>query len=368
MTGMEPDNGSEKEILCRDEACKRAEDHRKSGQQDPFPKVPPSLLSAEHIEKYVMATGAIAPFYTGGGRKSRLKNASYEGRIGKHAYVYDSQGMLKSLDIRDELTVKANSIVFVECDLDFRLPDYLALRFNLQIRHVHRGLLLGTGPLVDPGYRGKLCIPLHNLTDEDYSIPLDDGLIWIEFTKTTAGWKCTDGPVGRAAGDSNKGDVEPSGRPPLDEGKEYWNTREFVERAAAPRKPIGVNVPIRSSFTNVIDRVIDAESRANQAEKNATGAKNEASRLRGDITLGGIITAIVLVVGIAGFIVTVYSSLAPRVDRLQSRISDIESVSKDNELQNLHSVTRELEEEIKALRTRVEELEQGATAGGRSSE
>ena len=241
MTGLEPNTGPEEEILSPVDARKRAEDHRDSGQHDPFPEIPPSLLAAEHIKKYVMATGAIAPFYTGGGRHSRLKNASYEGRIGEHAYVYNSQGMLKNLDFQDELTVKANSIVFVECDLDFRLPDCLALRFNLQIRHVHRGLLLGTGPLVDPGYWGKLCIPLHNLTDEDYSIPLDDGLIWVEFTKTTVGWKRTDGPESRAADEGDSEGADHPGRPPLDEGKEYWTVREFIERAAAPRKPPGVN-------------------------------------------------------------------------------------------------------------------------------
>ena len=32
-------------------------------QPDPFPKVPPSLLSAKHIKDYVLKTGAIAPFY-----------------------------------------------------------------------------------------------------------------------------------------------------------------------------------------------------------------------------------------------------------------------------------------------------------------
>ena len=127
-------------------------------------------------------------------------------------------------------------------------------------------------------------------------------------------------------------------------------------------------MPIRSSISKVINRAEKAESNAELARKSATDAKDEASRMRWNITLGGILTALALVIGIAAFIVTVYSSLAPRVDRLQSRISDIESVSKDDGLQNLHSVTRELEDEVKALRTRVEELEQGATAGGRSSE
>ena len=179
-------SNEEREEMSRDEARKRAEKYRDSDQSDPFPWIRPSLLSAEDIRKYVLNTGAIAPFYAGGGRHSRLKKASYEGRIGKCAYRYNKVGMLESIPLENELKIGANSIVFVECDLDFRLPEFIALRFNLQIRHVHRGLLLGTGPLVDPGYWGKLCIPLHNLTDEDYSIPLGDGLIWIEFTKTTA--------------------------------------------------------------------------------------------------------------------------------------------------------------------------------------
>jgi hypothetical protein len=65
----------------------------------------------------------------------------------------------------------------------FRLPEYIALRFNLRITHVHRGILLGTGPLIDPGFYGKLMIPLHNLTSNDYIFYGGEGLIWIEFTK-----------------------------------------------------------------------------------------------------------------------------------------------------------------------------------------
>ncbi len=59
----------------------------------------------------------------------------------------------------------------------------MALRFNLKITNVHRGIILGTGPLVDPGYEGKLLIPLHNLTTNDYKFKGGEGLIWMEFTK-----------------------------------------------------------------------------------------------------------------------------------------------------------------------------------------
>ena len=114
MTDKEPGNGEEKEALSRERASELAEKYKSSGQSDPFPCIPPSLLSADHIEQYVMETGAIAPFHTGGGRHSRLKKASYEGRIGKCAYWYNKQGMLESIPLGEELTVGANSIVFVE--------------------------------------------------------------------------------------------------------------------------------------------------------------------------------------------------------------------------------------------------------------
>ena len=351
MTGPEPENEPERQVLSRHEAEKLAEDHRASGQPDPFPKVPPSLLSAKHIKDYVLKTGAIAPFYEDGGRHSRLKMATYEGRIGECAYLYNKQDRLESLDFGEELTVKANSIVFVECDLDFRLPYYMALRFNLQIRHVHRGLLLGTGPLVDPGYWGKLCIPLHNLTDEDYPISRDHGLIWVEFTKTTAGHQ--------------------SGRPPLDlhEKKQgYWDIRKFIEKASNPRIGTGESVPIRSSISGVIEQAEEAARSAREAEKSATDAKDEAFRMRTNITLIGVFTGLALVIGIAAFIYTVFSSLVPRIDDLQSRFSYIESVSTDKELQDLPSVTRELSEEVKVLRRRVRELEQLLAVGETTGE
>lgn len=345
---MEPEHQPEEEVLSRDNARRLAEDYR--GKPDPFPDIRPSLLSAEHIKHYVLETGAVAPFYENGGRHSRLKMATYEGRIGERAFRYNKEGSLEGLDFDDELAIEANSIVFVECDLEFRLPPYLALRFNLQIRHVHRGLLLGTGPLVDPGYWGKLCIPLHNLTDKDYSIHKNDGLIWIEFTKTTG---------------------HQEGRPPLDllEKKTgYWNVREFIEKASYPWSGIGESVPIRSSISGVIARAERAATSAEEARRNAKEATDQASRMRSNITLAGIVTGVLLVVGIAGLFFAVYSSLVPRIDDLQSRFSFIESVSTDEEFRGIPSVTKDLMREISTLRRRVEELEQSVATKGKSSE
>lgn len=68
----------------------------------------------------------------------------------------------------DPIILRRNAITYVGVDTKFFLPFYIGLRFNLTITHVHRGLLLGTGPLIDPGYVGEIMIPIHNLTTNDY--------------------------------------------------------------------------------------------------------------------------------------------------------------------------------------------------------
>lgn len=211
----------------------------------------------------------------------------------------------------DNIVVQANSIVFVECDLDFRLPDFLALRFNLQIRHVHRGLLLGTGPLIDPGYWGKLCIPLHNLTDKDYSIPRSEGLIWIEFTKT-----------------SFEND-EPVGRDPLENpNKQYWSIREFIEKAARPLVKGGKTVPIRSSIpsmTKVAEGLAKgAEDRAQEAQKQAQEAAASAEKIRNLVLGFGVFGALVIAIALVTLVVTFYSSIQNAHNLVEQRINKLE--------------------------------------------
>lgn len=159
---------------------------------DPFPHIPRALLSKEHIVAYAAKTGMIFPAESlrGDWRVSdTLKTASYETRPGHKVICYDEKGEIVSknlgLDKHGVIKLPANSITFVSTHDEFFLPNYIAMRFNLRIKHVHRGLLLGTGPLVDPGYDRRILIPLHNLTDSDYHISTDEGLIWVEFTKTS---------------------------------------------------------------------------------------------------------------------------------------------------------------------------------------
>ncbi|SDX69214.1 hypothetical protein [Nitrosomonas halophila] len=162
---------NEQEAACRFEEF---------SSKDPLPEVPPALLNSGDIHDYARITSMVYPF-----EEKKLKSASYEvDFLGKVHYVNEeSEVEVTELEKHKPFTLKKNSIAFLYIQTKFFLPDYIAIRFNLKITHVHRGLLLGTGPLVDPGFVGRLLIPLHNLTSKDYAIKGGDGLIWVEFTK-----------------------------------------------------------------------------------------------------------------------------------------------------------------------------------------
>jgi deoxycytidine triphosphate deaminase len=149
---------------------------------DPFPSIPLSLLSSAEIHDYVRVTGLLHPFNSSG-----LKSASYEAHIGGEFIRWDESGNRVDRELKkgSRCVLPANSLTFVQVEPYLRLPNYIAVRFDLRNMHVHRGLLLGTGLLVDPGFSGKLLIPLHNLTATDYDLDTTQPLIWMEFTKTT---------------------------------------------------------------------------------------------------------------------------------------------------------------------------------------
>ena len=161
------------------EAAKNFELFRSS---DPLPNIPPALLNSADITDYVVQTGMIHPF-----DPAKLKPASYAfPLLGK--VVYWETGVRRKRHVikighGESFELQENSIAFVTLEPMLRVPDYIALRFDLRIKNVYRGLLLGTGPIVDPGFVGQLSLPLHNLTTNSYRFRGGEDLIWMVFTK-----------------------------------------------------------------------------------------------------------------------------------------------------------------------------------------
>jgi deoxycytidine triphosphate deaminase len=157
-----------------------------------------AVLLAEDIERYVTNYNVLVnctDFKCGIKEGAKLKGASYTMTPDPDdAWTFESNlegnvvetPLKKGRDSNGEyFIVPKNSLVFIRLKQELRIPYYFIGRHNLKIRYVYKGLLLGTGPQVDPGYVGKLIIPLHNFTTDNVSVHIRDSFVSIDFVRTT---------------------------------------------------------------------------------------------------------------------------------------------------------------------------------------
>ena len=294
------------------EAQKRYEQYKSI---DPFSKIEAALLNSADIADYVSMTGMIYPF-----DPERLKSASYEMTIGGEVLCwdeYDKEEYYVPL-VDQEIKLRRNSITFVTVDAKFRLPDYIAMRFNLQIEHVHKGILLGTGPLINPGFCGKLMIPMHNLTNNDYIIKCGAPLIGVEFTKLSynKSWGLEE---------INK---ERKGEFIKNKGKKSDKTFHDYISMFIPRGMI-----VKSSLSGAIDK----------AERSA----RKAERFIQKITTFSVIALAVLIIGLFALAYQVYDIVSSANSNVTSANQKLSDVLRDNE---------KMKEDYKNLSNRIEKL------------
>ncbi len=150
---------------------------------DPFPEIESALLNSADVFDYIRAIGMIWPF-----EENQLNGVTLSLRVGDLAVYWDEKNEKVKKDIKadGEFRLKSNSIAYIQILEELRLPSYIIVRFNLRVTNTYRGLLLGTGPIVDPGFVGKINIPVHNLTNNDYVFGYGESLIEMEFTKISS--------------------------------------------------------------------------------------------------------------------------------------------------------------------------------------
>lgn len=164
--------------------------------------LPMGMLSAPQIHYCVQKYNIIEDFC-----EDNLQAAVYEMRLGSPAVRWEDKKKIifelsnKKLSVREALRTKIlhygsnccehtnvlelppNSLTFITTIERFNLPRDIIARFNLKSKWVHRGLLLGTGPIVDPGFQSKVLIPLHNFSSLPVCIDFNAAIINVEFTK-----------------------------------------------------------------------------------------------------------------------------------------------------------------------------------------
>lgn len=313
-------------------------------KRDPFDNIPPALLNSADIEDYVRLTGMIYPFY-----RKDLVGATYSVRLkGLCVYYKEQTGMdrpeehifcigkdvedlpntsdnvEKNYEIRDKLVLEPNSITFVTLEPVFQVPDYLALRFNLKITHIYKGLLLGTGPIIDPGFRGRLSIPLHNLTSNRYTFFENDEIISLEITKmspyaTLQGCRCL-----------RRGKYKPTDITP------HRQVTGYLNKALGSRSSDGV-------ISSLIAATNDIRETAERAKSEAKEAVNTANSTDKKINLWGIIGTVIAIVAIfvtaIGLLIPTFQLVVSlretqtgyetRISELEDKVSNLERKLKD---------------------------------------
>lgn len=296
--------------------------------KDPFPEIQPALLNSADIHDYVAATGMIAPYYSGN-RKSASYEVPLEGKI--FYWDGDNKDCSQLIDKDDKFVLRKNSIAFVSLKTKFRIPDYIALRFNLRIINVHRGLLLGTGPLVDPGFEGNLLIPLHNLTSNDFELTGGEGFIWVEFTKLSTHPRWENSFTGKIP---KNGEYKPFPEDGKNKSPEYYLSK------ASPFNTIRSSIP---------EAIHDAQLKAEEAQQSANQAKDSAENAEKkvkNITKYGSIGIVV------GTIIALGAAIWPVVSLVQDSMNYVKATKKENE-----ATIKDLEQKIKSLADEISKIQ-----------
>lgn len=304
---------------------------------DPYSQdIAPALLNSADIKKYV-DIGCLLDKATFD--SDLLKPASYEMRFLGELYDWDitDEGQLKPRcrEIVDKKPVilQRNSITYLWMAEQLFLPEYIAARFNLHIRHVHKGLLLGTGPLVDSGFSGSLLIPLHNLTNNNYEICGGDGIIWVEFTKLSKSeyWKY-----------HNKKDLDrPDNLKPFPNVKDLDDPLAYFLKSGVTAQG-GVQSAFHGALVETRNAAETARKGAEEARDSAKKSRDTTDRFRKLYTWIGIATAILVVAAIATIIVQGYS-LVSQVVTTTNEIHQQVKADRKQETENSQTVAERIE-------------------------
>lgn len=272
------------------------ERYRATKECDPFPDVPPSLLNSAHIEDYAIETAMVFPY-----QRERRKTASYAIRIGERMSFFDPDkprgGTYHDLKPFESFELPPNSLVYVQTKELFQLPNYMAVRFNLHIELVHKGLLLGTGPLVDPGFSGQLLIPLHNMTANTYVLAEDDEVIWVEFTKVSPhpDWIEADRQAGIPG-------YPVAGFAPFPGPKTDLTPADYFKRARRPHESRPDAGPYEFPANAIPGEVGRAAEMAARAGAEAQSATTTVNRIRNFGLVAALVAAFGLILPIFGLI------------------------------------------------------------------
>ena len=316
---------------------------------DPFPNVAPALLNAADIDDYMRATAMVFPYDS-----IKRKTASYALSVGTEIAYWDADkpetAPIRTLPVGAQVTIPPNSLVYVRTAQEFQLPNYMAVRFNLHIDLVHKGLLLGTGPLVDPGFFGRLMVPLHNLTSNTYVLAVGDDFIWAEFTKTSLAERWRQDVPDRPPASGELVEFPPR--------KENKSLAHYLHKARLGHERLQPGLSHQALQNAIPDAIQKTRKTAQDAKASANKAKRRVTGMRNIMAGLGLLAFI-------GAAATLFSQVQASRSAFQTTLGLVKDTDKNVSQQDAR--LRALETEVARLRNErlgAPVIQAGSTASG----
>ena len=120
---------------------------------------------------------SLEPFDTGS-----LQPASYDLRVGETAFTSSSREKV-NLAQRGVLIVEPGEFVVVEALERVKFGPSIAAQLGLRSEYARRGLLMLSGPQIDPGFAGALVVRLINLAPTSVALPFKAPFMTAQFFK-----------------------------------------------------------------------------------------------------------------------------------------------------------------------------------------
>jgi len=111
---------------------------------------------------------------------TKIEPASYDARVGKWAFASSSKEKL-NLSEKGVLIVEPGEFAVVESRERVELDNRTAARLGLRSEYARHGLLMLSGPQIDPGFRGILVVRLINLAPKPIALPYEAPFLTLQF-------------------------------------------------------------------------------------------------------------------------------------------------------------------------------------------
>lgn len=112
--------------------------------------------------------------------ETSLQPASYDVRVGPHAFTSSSREKENVVE-RGLLVVDPGEFAVVESLETMEFGPQIAAQLGLRSEYARRGLLMLSGPQIDPGFRGGLVVRLVNLAPSPVVLKYQDPFLTVQF-------------------------------------------------------------------------------------------------------------------------------------------------------------------------------------------